>query len=77
MTIAANHGFNLDLAAITDSLRDAMLATEQMALALKEGSSVGLKLAAEQCARHANRVAITSNSLETRVAARMNRQART
>lgn len=68
-----NHAYNLDIGAIADSLRDAALAAEQMALALRENSSVGLKFAAAAVAKHAARIVATSNSVESRVAARLSR----
>lgn len=69
-----NHAYNLDIGAIADSLRAAALAAEQMALALQDGSSVGLKLAAHEVWRQAMAIAVTSGSLEKRVAARLSRQ---
>lgn len=72
----ANHGHSLDVSAIADSLRDAALAAEQMALALREGSPIGLKLAAEQVMKHSLRAQVCSQIVATRVAERMSRHAR-
>lgn len=71
-----NHGYYLDISAIADSLRDAALAAEQMALALREGSAVGLKLAAEKVAKHSLRAQVCSQVVATRAAERLSRHAR-
>jgi hypothetical protein len=74
---AANHGQALDVAAIGDALRSSMLATEQLALALKEGSTIGAKLAAGEISKHANRVRVLSDLVGERIATNANRHPHT